>query len=150
MKGKGILALAVAVMIAVSLYATTWGEPDMPEMTKEPAPAVEYHAEIMSLTAPETVNHTDSYTIQITMKNTGSKAWSENEQIRLCIWQDGVDWGYRIGLPDGASIAPGEEHTFVHEEFVLPEAPSTVLEYQMVQEGVMYFGEKRAVTITAE
>lgn len=106
-------------------------------------------AEIISNTAPATVNHQDSYTINITVKNTGSINWSESQQIRLCIWQDGVDYGYRQSIPDGVTVNPGEEYTFTLSGFVLPEADSTYLEFQMVQEGVRYFGEKERVDITA-
>ena len=107
-------------------------------------------AEIISNTAPSIVNHTDSYNFDITVKNTGTRTWSENAQNRLCIWQDGVDWGYRIYLPDGVTVQPGEEYTFTLNGFVLPEAESTYLEFQMLQEGVCYFGEKQRADIRAE
>lgn len=106
-------------------------------------------AEVISHTTPSVVNHTDSYTFDITVKNTGSVDWSESQQIRFCIWQDGVDHGYRLLIPDGVTVAPGEEYTFTLEGFVLPEADSTYLEFQMLQEGVRYFGEKERVNITA-
>lgn len=106
-------------------------------------------AEVISHTAPSVVNHEKSYTFDITVQNTGSADWSEAQQIRLCIWQDGVDYGYRLQLPNGVTLAPGEEYTFTLEGFVLPEADSTCLEFQMLQEGVRYFGEKEQVDITA-
>lgn len=106
-------------------------------------------AEIVSYDAPSTVNHQDSYTIHITVKNTGESEWSEKSQIRLCIWQDNQDAGYRILLPEGVSVAPGEEYTFTLSGFVLPEADQTTLEFQMLQEGVQYFGEREPAVITA-
>ena len=107
-----------------------------------------WDAKVVSNTAPPSVSHEDSYTFDITVKNTGSTNWSESQQIRLCIWQDGVDYGYRQSIPDGVTVAPGEEYTFTLSGFTLPEADSTYLEFQMVQEGVRYFGEKERVDIT--
>lgn len=109
-----------------------------------------FDAEILSHNAPSTVNHADSYTIDITVKNTGNTLWTEENGIRLCIWQDGVDYGYRVTLPENETVEPGDEHTFSLTGFVLPELPSTNLEFQMVREGITYFGEKEAVNISAE
>lgn len=111
--------------------------------------AEEFNAEIVSNNAPATVNHNDSYTIDITVKNTGTASWSESEQIRLCIWQDGGDYGYRLMLPEDQTVSPGDEYTFTLTGFVLPEADSTTLEFQMVKESVMYFGEKEPVYISS-
>lgn len=113
-------------------------------------PGLQLDAEVIAHTAPEAVNHQDPYTINITVKNTGESAWSETDQIRLCIWQDGTDWGYRLYLPDGVTVNPGEKYTFTLEGFVLPEADQTTLEFQMLQEGVRYFGEKESAFITAD
>lgn len=106
-------------------------------------------AEILSHNTPETVSHTGKYTIDITVRNTGTVSWSEENGVRLCIWQDGVDWGYRLTLPPGHTVEPGGEYTFTLDNFVLPEAERTVLEYQMLQEGIQYFGEREAVEIAA-
>ena len=113
-------------------------------------PVSDLDAAIISHTAPITVNHEDSYSFDITVQNTGTKTWSENAKNRLCIWQDGADWGYRLYLPDGVTVKPGEEYTFTLQGFVLPEAESTYLEFQMLQEGICYFGEKQRADIRAE
>lgn len=109
----------------------------------------ELEAEIVSHNAPVTVNHSDSYDIDITVKNTGTASWSESDLIRLCIWQDGVDYGYRITLAENETVEPGSERTFTLIGFVLPEAEATTLEFQMVKEGIMYFGEKEPAVISA-
>ena len=114
----------------------------------DPNPA--QNAEIVSENAPEVVDHTSSYNIDITVKNTGTEAWTEQDQYRLCIWQDGMDWGFRVTLPEDVTVEPGEEYTFTLSDFVLPEQDSTYLEFQMVQEGVCYFGEKKRADIRAE
>lgn len=111
---------------------------------------IDRDAQIISNTAPLTVNHTDSYDIDITVKNTGNTPWAEKDGIRLCIWQDGVDYGYRVVLEENETVEPGEEHTFRLSGFVLPELSLTVLEFQMVKEGIAYFGEREAVSISAK
>lgn len=108
------------------------------------------NAEIVSNTAPQMVDHNSSYSFNVTVKNTGTCSWSESQQNRLCIWQDGADWGYRLFLPPDITVEPGEEHTFVLNNFEMPEAESTYLEFQMLQEGVCYFGEKQRVDIVAK
>lgn len=106
-------------------------------------------AEIVSDTAPTSVNHTDSYSIDITVRNTGTTTWNAADNYRLCIFQDGGDWGYRLDIPDGVTVAPGDEYTFTLNGFVLPEAQQTTLEFQMLIEGVCYFGEKKPAVITS-
>lgn len=108
-----------------------------------------FEAEIVSNTSPEIVKHTESYQIQIIVKNCGTATWSENEKIRLCIWQDDFDYGFRVHIPDGVEVLSGEQWTFELNDFVLPEASQTRLEFQMVKEEVAYFGEREAVIITA-
>lgn len=106
-------------------------------------------AEIVSNTAPATVNHYDSYTIKITVRNIGEETWKREDNIRLCIWQDNVDWGFRVDLPQGIEVKSGEEYTFELQDFVLPEAEKTILEFQMLKEGITYFGEREPVNIVA-
>lgn len=104
-------------------------------------------AKIKSHTAPTIINADETYNIDITVKNTGNEKWSEKSNIRLGIWQDGIDHGYRINIPEGTEIGPGEEHTFTLSGFVAPPRYNTYLEFQMLQEGVTYFGDKERVDI---
>ena len=64
----------------------------------------ELNACIVAHTAPKVVNHSDEYTINIVVENTGAGVWSNEEDIKLCIWQDEFDWGYRIDLPDNVEV----------------------------------------------
>ena len=108
----------------------------------------EYNAEILNTDTPMQIASDGKYDISITVKNTGTRAWSEQDMVRLCIWQDGVDYGYRVALPDGIIVAPGEEYTFQLMSFgAPPNRTSTFVAYQMVQEGIQYFGEKKRVDI---
>ncbi len=68
--------------------------------------------------------------------------------VRLSIWQDGMDYGHRLYLPDGIEVAPGEQYTFHLGAFVAPPNDTTYLEFVMCQEGITYFGERERVDIT--
>jgi hypothetical protein len=111
-------------------------------------PIQNHMAEIISQTTPPQIDRNEKYDIYITVKNTGVDSWSENRGIRLSIFQDGQD-SYRVFLPDGAEINPGDEYTFIFKDFQAPPTNnSTYLEYQMVEEGMQYFGERVGVEIT--
>jgi len=103
-------------------------------------------ADIISDTTPSQVVRGGKYEIDVTVKNSGTETWNEDGQIRLAIFQDGFDH-YRVVLPDGVEVKPGETYTFKFEDFQAPPEKSTYLEYQMVEEGIKYFGEKKRVNI---
>lgn len=107
-------------------------------------------AEIISDTTPEKVIKGEKYNINITVKNTTNQIWRKERNIRLCIFQNGYDYGYRIDIPEGIEIKPEEEHTFTLYGFQAPNSKSTYLEYQMVEEGITYFGEKQKKDIIIE
>ena len=107
-------------------------------------------AHIISDNTPLYIKRDEKYLINITVKNDGDLIWNNANQIRLCIWQDGIDYGYRINIPEDVNINPGEEYTFVLQNFQAPPGNSTYLEYQMVQEGIAYFGDKKRVDIAVE
>ncbi len=93
------------------------------------------------------VKRNEKYTFRISVRNTGDRIWNAKDMIKLCIFQDGVDYGYRISLPEGVEVKPGEDYTFELNNFVAPPTNSTYLEYQMVEEGIDWFGEKKRVDI---
>jgi hypothetical protein len=107
-------------------------------------------AEIISHDTPTTVERGESYNVNIVVRNSSDQAWSEDEQVRLCIFQDGKDFGYRINLPGGVKVDPGQEYTFVLYNFRVNDVDSTYLEYQMIKEGYQFFGEKERVDIVVE
>ncbi len=107
----------------------------------------DFQAEVISQDAPTTIDRSSRYSINITVENTSSDSWSEEKQVRLCIWQDGQDHGYRLYIPEDVEIAPGEQYTFRLDGFVAPASESTYIEFQMCQEGITYFGEKERVDI---
>lgn len=114
------------------------------ETVKSPFSCELLDAEIISSTCPTEAAYTDTYDIDITVKNTGKIPWTANDDINLCIWQDNLDYGFRVNIADNVIIKPGDEYTFTLKGFIFPEQQSTELAFQMLQEGVTYFGEKEA------
>lgn len=108
----------------------------------------DFQAEIIAHDAPTVIDRKNTYSINITVKNTSSDSWSEEKMVRLSIWQDGMDYGHRLYLPDGIEVAPGEQYTFHLGAFVAPPNDTTYLEFVMCQEGITYFGERERVDIT--
>lgn len=94
-------------------------------------------------TAPDNTNR---YTADVVVQNVGSSTWTEDDKIRLCVMRNNADTGFRIFLPSKTQIAPGETYKFSVDYFVLPEQ-NTRLEYQMLKETVMYFGERKGELI---
>ena len=105
---------------------------------------------ILSENAPRSIERGKTYDIDIKVKNTGTESWSEDNLIRLCIWQDGKDLGYRVYLPEGVEVFPGEEYTFTLKDFQAPPSNSTYIEFQMLQETILYFGDKKRVDVTVK
>jgi len=107
-------------------------------------------AEIVSHNTPTEVKRGEKYNIDITVKNTTNGVLSKKRNIGLCIFQDGQDRGYRLNFPDDFELKPNEEYTFILHDFQAPSGNATYLEYQMVEEGITYFGEKERVDINVE
>ena len=104
-------------------------------------------AQIISHTAPDSVCGTESACFEVTVRNTGRTAWDAQSQIRMSLWQNGMDSGVRLMIPDGVTVTPGEEITFAVDGFQMAHQNSVLLGFQMVQEGVAYFGEQETVEI---
>lgn len=118
--------------------------------TKQPVQSQGRQANILSNTAPTQIERGNKYEIEIRVKNTGVIIWNEKTAIRLCIFQDGLDHGYRVYLPEGVDVKPNAEYTFVLQDFQAPPSDSTYLEFQMVEENIAYFGDKVRVDITVK
>lgn len=104
-------------------------------------------ADIVSDNTPTEIKPNEKYDVNITVQNTSGEIWNNDRNIKLCIFQDGQDFGYRIDIPEGIEIKPNEEYTFTLKDFQAPPKDKTCIEYQMVEEGIVYFGEKKRVDI---
>ena len=100
---------------------------------------------ILSQSVPLTMGAGESYTASVTMRNTGTVAWTRAAQYLLGSQnpQDNLTWGFtRAKLPPmPAVIAAGERVTLTF----MVKAPATPgrhnFQWQMVQEHVAWFGD---------
>lgn len=117
-----------------------------------PEPEVRYGVEYVAHTVPSTVQADSTYTVAITLRNTGSFAWKPDGEAPVHLahhWiaPDGhvAGWwdAFRTRLP--RAVPPGE--TVRVEGIVVraPEKPGAyTLRWDLVQEGVAWFSDRGA------
>ncbi|MEZ4448499.1 MAG: NBR1-Ig-like domain-containing protein [Nannocystaceae bacterium] len=111
-------------------------------------------AAIVALDLPATMACGLMQAASVTVRNTGTTAWSRDGELGVKLGAVDDDdplatpGGTRIYLPEGVTVAPTGEYTF---EMTLkaPLAPGVyVSDWQMVREGVHWFGEVGAKEVT--
>lgn len=93
---------------------------------------------------PATVAPRQTFTAQVTVRNTGTNAWTSDatpHRLGSANPRDNLNWGLnRVGLPAGVSVAPNAQHTFA----VNARAPASQgvynFSWQMVEDGIAWFG----------
>ena len=96
-------------------------------------------ATIVSDDIPTSMEAGTPYTIHVTVKNTGGKAWDYNFRLGAIGENDPVATT-RQYLPTGITVAPGQSYTFTFT-MTAPKSPGTyITDWQMVHEGVKWFG----------
>jgi len=110
-------------------------------------------AEFISQTVPSSMTVGQSYSVSVTMKNTGTTSWTAAGNYRLGSQnpQDNWNWGNnRAYLSAGDSIAPGQSKTFSFT-ITAPATPGTYnFQWRMLQEGIEWFGDysqNRAISV---
>ncbi|MBO0861767.1 MAG: hypothetical protein J2P21_25420 [Chloracidobacterium sp.] len=101
------------------------------------------NAAFVSQSVPASMTAGGTYPVTVTMLNQGTTTWTPGQLYRLGSQnpQDNGTWGGRISLP-GASVSPGATATF---SFMVtaPSSPGSYnFQWQMVQDGVEWFGAK--------
>jgi RHS repeat-associated protein len=116
-------------------YSPNWSN----IMTPPPPPN---GAQFISQSVPQTMTAGQSYSVSVTMKDTGSNTWTTASQYNFGSQnaQDNTTWGMgRVALP--SSVASGSQVTF---NFTVT-APATSgtynFQWRMVQDGVEWFGD---------
>lgn len=89
------------------------------------------------------------YQVLISMKNTGTQPWTKDGGYKLGAVGDNRTWGAtRVSVPK--PIPPGEIHTFNFNVVAPTEAGSFEMPWQMLQEGVQWFGNKSTFTVAVK
>lgn len=111
-------------------------------------------AQFISQWVPQAMTAGQSYSVSVTVKNTGSNTWTTASHYNLGSQnaQDNTTWGVaRLALP--SSVAPGSEVNF-NFTVTAPTAPGTYnLQGRMVQDTVEWFGDftpNVVVTVNAQ
>ncbi len=111
-----------------------------------------WNAQYISDTIPAVMNASQSYSVSVTMKNTGSRAWSETDLIRLGAVGDSsgdaVKFGpSRIKIPAGTRVMPGAQYTFSFPMTAPSMSGPLAPKYRMIQEGHSWFGSRAFQTV---
>ena len=104
------------------------------------------NAQLVSQSVPTTMVAGQTYSVSVTMKNTGTTTWTKTNGYCLGSQnpQDNRVWhpGVRVYLASTDSIAPGQSKTFTFTAKA-PTIPGTYnFQWQMLQESVQWFGAK--------
>ena len=103
-------------------------------------------AQIVSIIPKELGNQNVQFTI--TVKNTGTDVWERDAKIRLGVVSlQNLTGANRVDLPAKLQIAPGETGVFVYNT-KMNASGNIGITVQMLQENVLFFGDKKSTTIT--
>jgi len=110
-------------------------------------------ASVISYDIPDVMVPGQSYDVSITLNNTGTWAWSEEDCIRLGGVGDSQGdaakfSGTRFYIPNGTTVTPGDHYTW-NFTMIAPSTPGVYNpQYQMVWEGYEWFGGILSKNIT--
>ena len=98
-------------------------------------------AAFVTQTAPSSMNGGQTYTVYVTMRNSGGTTWQPGAGYKLGSQnpQDNLTWSVnRIGLP--GQVGPASDVTFTFNVTAPSAAGVYNFQWRMLQEGVGYFG----------
>ena len=102
-------------------------------------------ASIVTYSVPSSMTTGQSYTVSVTMKNTGTKTWTTGGAYNLGAY-DNVWGGARQSV--GGDVAPGSNKTFSWTVVAPSSAGTYNFTWRMVQDGVEWFGSQLSVPVT--
>lgn len=106
------------------------------------AAPVSNNAQFVSQSVPTSMTAGQSYTVSVTMRNTGTFTWTAVDGYKLGSQnpQDNGTWGTtRAVVP--ATVAPGNDVTFSFTVTAPSSAGAYNFQWRMVQEWIQWFGE---------
>ncbi len=102
---------------------------------------------LVSTDAPEELEKGKVYNMEFTFKNTGLTNWNAESKIGFGYLGDNyTDYGYRIMIPEGVEVKPGELYTFKVKEFAV-HTNDEALNFRMLIEGKDWLGEDNIIKI---
>ena len=106
-------------------------------------------ADVVSSTIPSTMLTGQSYSVSVTMKNTGSTTWTQANEYKLGAVNDTDPFGPgRIVLGASDSIAPNASKTFSWTMTAPMATGSYITDWRMLRENVEWFGQTHSRTVT--
>ena len=106
------------------------------------APQLIDDARVKSGHAPSALACGETATAQLTLTNTGTTTWTNSDGYKLGAVGDSDPFtsNTRILIPDGVGVLPGADYTFTGTLTAPMVAGTYVTDWQMVKEGVRWFG----------
>ncbi|MEZ4384243.1 MAG: NBR1-Ig-like domain-containing protein [Nannocystaceae bacterium] len=113
------------------------------------APEFDDDAALVALTLPTSLACGAEGAGTITLRNTGSTPWTRDAGHKLAAVDDSdpLALATRVELPYDVVVAPGDEHSFAVDLTAPAAADLYVSDWQMVREGVQWFGEVAAADV---
>jgi hypothetical protein len=133
-----------------STGAATTGAPSPTTGAVDPTDPGELDAaEVVEAALPPALACAEVSAASVTLRNTGTTTWTRAGGYKLGAVDDAdpLHPGEpRVWLADDVAVPPGGEHTFALE-LTAPAAGAYVTDWQMVREGVRWFGEVAAQSV---
>ncbi|MEM9290992.1 MAG: penicillin-insensitive murein endopeptidase [Acidobacteriota bacterium] len=109
-------------------------------------------AEIVSAVLPTNLTCGQNFSGSVTVRNIGTTAWSRDlpsggYKLAAVGGSDPLTSSNRVWLPSGVVVAPGQTYTFPLDLTAPSTAGSYVTDWQMVREGVSFFGAVAASNV---
>ncbi len=128
---------------ATSIYKHYWVILTAPPSTPEPNAAL-----FLSQGAPAAMTAGQTYSVSVSVLNSGSETWTQAGGYRLVSNTPGVNWG-ASNVPLPGDVAPGSEVIFSFSVTAPATAGSHAFQWRMEQQGAGLFGETSANYVIA-
>jgi len=109
------------------------------------------NAVIVGNDMPAAMTRGQTYTVHITVQNTGTTTWTAASNYKLGFVGDNPPFGpSRILLDGSASVAPGQQCTFTFTVTAPTTTGTYTMRYRMLQELVAWFGQTSTTSVTVQ
>lgn len=163
--------------VQVKVVAPTVTKTPTPTATATSTPGAQVNGAICtSITAPASVNASQTFTASVVMQNSGTKPWTSGGTNPYGLWDESLEANWPNGRwrsappgPGGVPLAvspinPGQSATFKDFSSTAPKDPTAIpgctasgggsyscpFEWRMVEQGKEWFGDvcKKTITVT--